>query len=168
MEAILETKYALDTFYFLVSGALVMWMAAGFAMLEAGLVRSKNVTMQLTKNIALFSIPLTDWFSKPDGDYTTSYLDELAATTDDALDAAVHDVVRAQVEAPSGRPRHVRSALANGAIVHCAGPWRTTGRWWSEDRFAFDHYDVQTRDGWVFRLRRDHVARTWAIDAIYD
>ncbi|MFQ5488313.1 MAG: ammonium transporter [Gammaproteobacteria bacterium] len=56
MEAILETKYALDTFYFLVTGALVMWMAAGFAMLEAGLVRSKNTAEILTKNIALFAI----------------------------------------------------------------------------------------------------------------
>ena len=56
MEAILETKYALDTFYFLVSGALVMWMAAGFAMLEAGLVRSKNTAEILTKNISLFAV----------------------------------------------------------------------------------------------------------------
>ena len=55
MEAITELSYALDTFYFLVAGALVMWMAAGFAMLEAGLVRSKNVAMQLVKNIGLFS-----------------------------------------------------------------------------------------------------------------
>ena len=56
MEQILELSYALDTFYFLISGALVMWMAAGFAMLEAGLVRSKNTTEILTKNIALFAI----------------------------------------------------------------------------------------------------------------
>ena len=56
MEAILETKYALDTFYFLVCGALVMWMAAGFAMLEAGLVRSKNTAEILTKNVSLFAI----------------------------------------------------------------------------------------------------------------
>ena len=48
--------YIFTTLLFLVGGFLVFWMAAGFAMLEAGLVRSKNVTMQLTKNIALFSI----------------------------------------------------------------------------------------------------------------
>mgnify|MGYP000458778086 CR=1 FL=1 len=73
--SVAELSYALDTFYFLVCGALVMWMAAGFAMLEGGLVRSKNVTMQMTKNIALYSVaaimywligynlmyPLGDW-----------------------------------------------------------------------------------------------------------
>jgi Amt family ammonium transporter len=56
---IFELGYALDTFYFLVSGALVMWMAAGFAMLEAGLVRAKNTTEILTKNAALFAIACT-------------------------------------------------------------------------------------------------------------
>lgn len=53
---VLQTKYALDTFYFLVMGAFVMWMAAGFSMLEAGLVRSKNTAEILTKNIVLYSI----------------------------------------------------------------------------------------------------------------
>ncbi len=56
MEAITEVQYALDTFYFLVCGALVMWMAAGFTMLEAGMVRAKNTTEILTKNISLYSI----------------------------------------------------------------------------------------------------------------
>ncbi len=56
---IFELQYALDTFYFLVCGALVMWMAAGFSMLEAGLVRSKNTTEILTKNVALFAIACT-------------------------------------------------------------------------------------------------------------
>ncbi len=56
MEAVTEMKYALDTFYFLVSGALVMWMAAGFAMLEAGLVRAKNTAEILTKNIVLYAV----------------------------------------------------------------------------------------------------------------
>jgi len=53
---IFQLKYALDTFYFLICGALVMWMAAGFAMLEAGLVRAKNTTEILTKNVALYAI----------------------------------------------------------------------------------------------------------------
>jgi len=53
---IFELQYALDTFYFLVCGALVMWMAAGFAMLEAGLVRAKNTTEILTKNAALYAV----------------------------------------------------------------------------------------------------------------
>lgn len=56
---IYELQYALDTFYFLVMGALVMWMAAGFAMLEAGLVRSKNTTEILAKNVALFAVSCT-------------------------------------------------------------------------------------------------------------
>ncbi len=56
---IFELQYALDTFYFLVMGALVMWMAAGFAMLESGLVRSKNTTEILAKNIALYAVACT-------------------------------------------------------------------------------------------------------------
>jgi Amt family ammonium transporter len=59
MEVTAELSYALDTFYFLVCGALVMWMAAGFAMLEAGLVRSKNTTEILTKNVVLFAVACT-------------------------------------------------------------------------------------------------------------
>ncbi|EIK46736.1 ammonium transporter [Cellvibrio sp. BR] len=54
-ENIFHLQYAMDTFYFLVCGALVMWMAAGFAMLEAGLVRAKNTTEILTKNITLYA-----------------------------------------------------------------------------------------------------------------
>ena len=53
---VIELAYALDTFYFLVTGALVMWMAAGFAMLEAGLVRSKSTVEILTKNIVLYAV----------------------------------------------------------------------------------------------------------------
>jgi Amt family ammonium transporter len=56
---IFELQYALDTFYFLVMGALVMWMAAGFSMLEAGLVRSKNTTEILTKNVMLYAVACT-------------------------------------------------------------------------------------------------------------
>ena len=56
MEDLVQLSYAVDTFYFLVMGVLVMFMAPGFAMLEAGLVRAKNTSEILTKNVALFSI----------------------------------------------------------------------------------------------------------------
>ncbi|MCE8035374.1 ammonium transporter [Billgrantia tianxiuensis] len=59
MSDLAELSYALDTFYFLICGVLVMWMAAGFSMLEAGLVRAKNTAEILTKNIALFAIACT-------------------------------------------------------------------------------------------------------------
>ena len=56
MEDLVQLAYAVDTFYFLMMGVLVMFMAPGFAMLEAGMVRSKNTSEILTKNVALFSI----------------------------------------------------------------------------------------------------------------
>jgi len=56
MNELADLSYALDTFYFLICGVLVMWMAAGFSMLEAGMVRSKNTAEILTKNIALHHV----------------------------------------------------------------------------------------------------------------
>ena len=56
MEDLIQTNYALDTFYFLVMGVLVMFMACGFSMLEAGMVRAKNTAEILTKNVSLYSI----------------------------------------------------------------------------------------------------------------
>lgn len=56
MENFADVKYVLDGFLFIIMGALVMWMAAGFAMLESGLTRSKNNATVLTKNMALFAI----------------------------------------------------------------------------------------------------------------
>lgn len=56
MNELVELSYAVDTFYFLICGVLVMWMAAGFTMLEAGMVRAKNTAEILTKNIGLYSI----------------------------------------------------------------------------------------------------------------
>lgn len=56
MEDLVQLSYAVDTFYFLIMGVLVMFMAPGFAMLEAGMVRSKNTSEILTKNVALFAV----------------------------------------------------------------------------------------------------------------
>ena len=82
---------------------------------------------------------------------------------------ALRPPVAAEVRVRGGRPCWLRSAVANGELVHLAGPWRTTGGWWSpERRYAYDYYDVQTRDGTLARLRFDHVRRSWDIDAVYD
>ena len=82
---------------------------------------------------------------------------------------ALRPPVPARVRQREQRPAWIRSAVANGRVVRCAGPWRTTGGWWSpEDRFAFDQFDVQSEDGVVVRLRFDHIRREWQIDAIYD
>ena len=79
--AVIPVQYGLDTLYFVVCGALVMWMAAGFAMLEAGLVRAKNTTEILTKNIVLFAIASVMYllvgyyimYSSPDGGILPSF-----------------------------------------------------------------------------------------------
>jgi hypothetical protein len=92
--------------------------------------------------------------------------------------AAVHGCARAARAAAAGSgPGAPAGAAARvdpqrgreRRVVRCAGPWRTTGGWWSpEERFAFDQFDVQSEDGVVVRLRFDHVRREWQIDAIYD
>ncbi len=58
-----DVQYILNTFLLLISGAFVMWMAAGFAMLESGLVRTKNTTAILTKNICLYSLSCLTFFA---------------------------------------------------------------------------------------------------------
>ena len=82
---------------------------------------------------------------------------------------ALRPAVAAQVTLRGSHPVQVRSAVANGEVVHAAGPWRTTGGWWSpETRWAYDHFDVLTSDGTLSRLRFDHLHRAWHIDAVYD
>jgi protein ImuB len=82
---------------------------------------------------------------------------------------ALRPPLPAHVRTAGGRPSWLESALANGRVERVSGPWRTSGRWWSEaERFAFDHFDVATADGWVVRLRLDLLARRWEIDAVYD
>ena len=82
---------------------------------------------------------------------------------------ALRPPVRAAVQLDRGGPSFIRSAITQGEVVKASGPWRTTGRWWSEaERFAFDHFDVQMRDGLVIRLCFDWMRRVWQIDGIYD
>ena len=81
---------------------------------------------------------------------------------------ALRPPVAAQVRIARGAPRWIHSAVASGAVLGCAGPWRTTGGWWSSERFAHDHYDVRTSDGIVSRLRHDRLRRSWHVDGVYD
>lgn len=82
---------------------------------------------------------------------------------------ALRPPLLAQVRVEQGRPQWLHSAVASGPIVRCAGPWRTTGGWWtSEGNFSHDHFDVQTSDGTVSRLRHDRLQRTWHVDGVYD
>ena len=76
--------------------------------------------------------------------------------------------VPARVQLEGASPGHIHSALASGRVLRCAGPYRTTGHWWSDDRYAFDHWDVATEDGLVCRLRWDLCVKRWEIDALYD
>lgn len=103
---IFELQYALDTFYFLVCGALVMWMAAGFAMLEAGLVRSKNTTEILTKNVALFSVASTmyllcGYHFMYGGGFFLSGITTVAAMDDAAVAQVLADSVNAGFDGDS-------------------------------------------------------------------
>ncbi len=93
---IFELQYAIDTFYFLVMGALVMWMAAGFSMLEAGLVRSKNTVEILTKNVTLYAIActmymVTGYYLMYDGTLFLSGIEGGATLVEDALKASAEN-----------------------------------------------------------------------------
>ena len=82
---------------------------------------------------------------------------------------ALRPPLPAQVQRRGSQPVRLRSAVANGHVLRCAGPWRSSGSWWSpEEHFAFESFDVQTEDGVVVRLRFDLLRRQWEIDAVYD
>ena len=93
---IFQLQYAIDTFYFLICGALVMWMAAGFSMLEAGLVRAKNTTEILTKNVMLFSIASISYLVVG---YDIMYGGGLFLSGIDGGDTLVADALAASAEA---------------------------------------------------------------------
>ncbi|MHA7838470.1 MAG: DNA polymerase Y family protein [bacterium] len=75
----------------------------------------------------------------------------------------------AEVRLEAGSPIFVRSPVGQGTVSVAAGPWRTTGHWWSDSaHFAIDHYDIETSDGTLCRLRFDWRTRQWQIDGVYD
>ena len=75
----------------------------------------------------------------------------------------------ADVRLTQGRPVHLHSAITRGEILNAAGPWRSTGHWWSKTaHFAVDHYDIQMRDGSVLRICFDWKMKRWQVDGVYD
>ncbi|MBW3096803.1 ammonium transporter [Pseudohoeflea coraliihabitans] len=158
-----QVSYIFNTLLFLIGGFLVMWMAAGFAMLEAGLVRSKNVSMQSLKNIALFAVAgLMYWiigynlmYSGVDGGYIGSFslgyaLDPVGG---DALDTGYSTAsdwffqmvfVATAASIVSGTlaerikllPFMVFVVMLTGFIYPIAGSWQWGGGWLSEMGFS--------------------------------
>jgi protein ImuB len=70
-----------------------------------------------------------------------------------------------------GRPVHIASSrrgVPSGAIVQAAGPWRTSGSWWSDERWNRNEWDVALKSGAVCRLFQDRTTKRWFLDGVYD
>ena len=120
---IFELQYAMDTFYFLICGALVMWMAAGFSMLEAGLVRTKNTTEILTKNVGLFAIACTMYLVcgyqfMYDGGYFLSGVTTVAQMDDAAVAQVLSDSASEGFDGGSVYSEHLIS-FSSGVCCYC-------------------------------------------------
>ncbi len=164
-EAALHTQYIFTTLLFLMAGFLVFFMAAGFAMLEGGLVRSKNVAMQMIKNVALFSIAaimywLIGFNTMYPGDFNgffaiggTTVLDPVGVDpAEAALDyasigsdfffqlvfvAATASIVSGAVaERIKLWPFLVFVAILTGILYPISGSWQWGGGWLSEAGFS--------------------------------
>ena len=162
-EAAAHTQYIFNTLLFLIGGFLVMWMAAGFAMLEAGLVRTKNVSMQSLKNIALYSVAgIMYWligynlmYTGVDGGYigSFSFVYGLDPVGGDALDTGYSTAsdwffqmvfVATAASIVSGTlaeriklwPFIIFVVVLTGFIYPIAGSWQWGGGWLSEMGFS--------------------------------
>jgi protein ImuB len=80
----------------------------------------------------------------------------------------------AQVEAPLGFPIRVATAITGsvqavqGIVVASSGPWRTSGEWWSAERWSKDEWDVELNNGTLCRIARDLDSGSWFIEGTYD
>ncbi|MBO9421521.1 MULTISPECIES: ammonium transporter [Stappiaceae] len=157
-----EVAYIFNTLLFLIGGFLVMWMAAGFAMLEAGLVRSKNVSMQCLKNISLYSIAgLMFWitgynlmYTGVDGGFMGSFgpysfdpvggdaLDTGYSTASDWFFQMVFVATAASIvsgtlaERIKLWPFLIFTVVLTGFIYPIAGSWQWGAGWLSEMGFS--------------------------------
>ena len=74
----------------------------------------------------------------------------------------------ARVECRAGRPGRVEAEGFRGAVVAAAGPWQTSGEWWTETAWAREEWDIALPDGVACRLARDCETDAWTVDAVYD
>jgi protein ImuB len=79
--------------------------------------------------------------------------------------------VPARVQVAGGKPERVitdRRGLSGGRVETCAGPWRTSGRWWDDGMWDRDEWDVALHDGATYRVFRERRADRWFVEGIVD
>ncbi|MCC6586431.1 MAG: DNA polymerase Y family protein [Bryobacterales bacterium] len=74
----------------------------------------------------------------------------------------------AQVHPKDGPPQHVKAGVIRGKVLVCAGPWRTSGDWWTTNPWARDDFDLVLSDGALYRLFREIFSDVWYLDGRYD
>jgi protein ImuB len=114
----------------------------------------------------------------PDAFAMTRYAPDGAGPESGADGAAKTPVLRRerrsvalQVAVEHGRPVHIASSrrgVPSGAIVQAAGPWRTSGSWWTDERWNRNEWDVALKSGAVCRVFQDSTTRRWFLDGMYD
>jgi protein ImuB len=76
--------------------------------------------------------------------------------------------LEAQVEAPSGRPARIQAHGVRGSVRSLAGPWRSSGDWWTPDAWARDDWDVALGNGALYRIYLDRLKGGWFVEGSYD
>ena len=76
--------------------------------------------------------------------------------------------LRAEVQAPNGRPARVEARGVRGRVLEMAGPWRSSGDWWREDAWSRDEWDITLSDGALYLLYRDRRHGAWFLEGSYD
>lgn len=74
----------------------------------------------------------------------------------------------AQVHPKDGPPQHVKAGTVRGKVLNCAGPWRTSGDWWTTNPWARDDFDLALSDGALYRLYKEIFSGVWYLDGRYD
>jgi protein ImuB len=75
---------------------------------------------------------------------------------------------RAEVEAPSGQPSRIAARGVGGSVIAAAGPWRTSGQWWTPASWSRDEWDVALSNGALYRIYLDRQSGYWFVEGSYD